>query len=414
MKKILFSLLSIVALGSFSSCLINPSTASENKNIDDSLLINFKPQIDSSEVTMVAVGDNLYDWYMLEAGKTGDNSFNFDDNYNNIKKYLTLGDFAVINQETPLGGDEGYLGSEVEEKYIHSKNRWGAYHGYSNFNSPDAVGNAIVKAGFNVVTMATNHVLDHGFKALENSVKFWEQYPEIPLIGIHKDKESADNITILSKNNIKIAILNYTYGVNCGNDLTKYPYSVDILNKEKIKTDVAKAKEMADFVVVFAHWGTEYLLTTSESQKKYTQIFLDAEVDVVVGTHPHIIEPIEWVTKSNGHKMLVYYSLGNFISMFKDVKCQIEGMAYLKFYKDNNSKYIKEGTIIPLVNHWNYDAKAYGGRTNFTVFALQDYTQDIAKQHGCLHYKGGVGFSSEYMNQLANQMWNGFVKKVEW
>ena len=392
------------------SCIVNPGQREISKDTVAPLpVVNTDEIVDS--VTLVAVGDNLYDWYMLEAGKSG-GVYDFDRNYDNIRSYVALGDMRVINQETPLGGDNGYEASATELHYVKPANRWGSYHGYSNFNSPDAVGHAVVKAGFNIVTMATNHIFDHGFEAVEKSAEFWKKnYPEIPVIGIHTDASAADTVVVIEKNNIKFALLNYTFGVNEDGKMLEYPFAVDILNEEKIRRDVAKAKKLADFVIVFPHWGTEYLLTTDGRQKKFAKVFLDCEVDAVIGAHPHIVEPVEWLEKDNGHRMLVYYSLGNFISMFKNYKCQLEGMAYLKFKKRGGEKKIAEGTIIPLVNHWNFDSKIYGNRNNFTVYALKDYTETIAKQHGCLHYKDGAGFSAAYMRKLAENMWGGFIKE---
>ncbi len=399
----------ILVITASASCLVNPNQQPLTDSIPPDSVIHAGKTMSSA--TLIAVGDNLYDWYMLEAGKKG-NTYNFDHNYDNIKPYVELGDLRVINQETPLGGDNGYQASDVELKDVKPENRWGSYHGYAKFNSPDAVGHATMKAGFNIVTMATNHILDHGLLAVQKSAEFWEtNYPDIPVIGIHKDASSVDTVIIVEKNNIKFALLNYTYGVNEDGQMLSCPYATDILNEEKIRCNVAKAKQMADFVIVFPHWGTEYKLEADESQKKFAQIFLDCEVDVVIGAHPHIVEPMEWLEKDNGHRMLVYYSLGNFISMFKNYQCQLEGMAFLKFEKDGNKKSIAEGSIIPLVNHWKYDLKIYGYRNNFTVYALKDYTETIAKTHGCLHYKGGAGFSAAYMRQLANEMWGGFIKE---
>lgn len=366
-------------------------------------------------VSMIAVGDNLYDWYLLEDGWDGNGNFDFNDNYDNIRKYVQMADFAVVNQESPLGGDEGYQGSGTEWDYIGEQNRWGSYHGYSRFNSPDACGDALVNAGFNIVTMATNHVSDFGIKALNNSIKYWETQPSVTLLGIHDSQESQDTITILEKYGIKIACLNYTYDSNNDDAINAASYSIDMLSKSRVNSDVKKAREQgADFVVVFVHWGTEYHMEVNSYQEDYTEVFLDAGVDAVVGAHPHIVEPMEWITRDDGTKMVVYYSLGNFISMFKDKRCELEGMAYLEFHKGDDGTYIKEGSIIPLVNHWEYDENVLGYRKNFTVYALQDYSDALGSEHGCVHYDEGVGFSYTYMKELAEKMWGDNIKTVDW
>ncbi len=365
-------------------------------------------------VTMVAVGDNLYDWYMLEDGYAQDGTFSFDGWYDPIRPYLQLADFAVVNQETPLGGDGGYRGSSVENDYIGSYNRWGDYHGYSTFNTPDAVAEELMDVGFNVITMATNHASDYGYRALARTVSYWRQFPDITLLGIHDSEEDQSTLRVVEKNGIRLALLNYTYGVNIGSATQEASYSVDILSQSRVKADVAKAKEQADFVVVFVHWGTEYQMSTNAYQKDYTKLFLSLEVDAVVGAHPHICQPMEWLTSDSGHKMVVYYSLGNFISMFKNARCQLEGMAYLEFYKDGDEKYIKEGTIIPLVNHWNYDTSVFGSRRNFTVYALQDYTQTLAGEHGCVNYSEGKSFGYDFIWNLARDLWGENIKTVNW
>lgn len=112
--------------------------------------------------------------------------------------------------------------------------------------------------------------------------------------------------------------------------------------------------------------------------------------------------------------MPVYYSLGNFLSIFKSADCELEGMAYVEFYKDGNQKYVKESTVIPLVNHYNYDGSRFRSRCNFTVYALQDYTLGLAAEHGCLKFGDGKGFSRDRMVNLAQKLWGENIKTVDW
>ena len=374
-------------------------------------------------VSMIAVGDNLYDWYLLEDGYDREaGTFDFSHNYDYIKKYVQMADFAVVNQETPLGGDEGYTGDDWEQKYFGNRKMWGSYHGYASFNSPDEVGHELVKAGFNIITMATNHASDYGYKAVKNSVSFWRNnYPDVTLLGIHDSEEDKNTIRVVEKYGIRIALLNYTYGLNKNSATNEASYSVDKLEEKRVREEIAKAKEMADFVVVFPHWGTEYSMDELNStQTKYTKIFLECGVDAVVGAHPHICQKMEWKTREDGHKMVIYYSLGNFISVFKSADCNLEGMAYLEFYKDGDEKYLREGSIIPLVNHWEYCGDKLGnqGRTrqgkNYRVYALQDYTEELAKSHGCLKYSDGKKFSLSRVKSLAEKLWGDNIKIVDW
>lgn len=351
---------------------------------------------------------------MLDDGANGDGTFDFSGYYDNIAPYAKMADFAVINQETPLGGDGGYIGSGTEGDYIGSRTRWGSYHGYATFNTPNEVAIEFMKAGFNVVTCATNHTSDYGIEAVHATLDFWKNYPDIAVLGIHDSEESRNRITVLEKYGIKIAVMNYTYGLNLTSAIKAEPYSVDMLETERVKNDVAKAKELADFVVVFVHWGTEYSLSVTSYQKDWTKKFADYGVDVVVGAHPHICEPMEIVTRPDGNPMAVYYSLGNFLSMFKSTDCELEGMAYIEFFKDGDTKYVKESTIIPLVNHFSYDASRFRSRCDFTVYALQDYTEELAKAHGCLKFGDGKAFSLTRMQNLSKQLWEGHMKTVDW
>ena len=374
-------------------------------------------------VSMIAVGDNLYDWYLLEDGyNREDGTFDFSHNYDYIKKYVQMADFAVVNQETPIGGDEGYVGDSWEEKYFGNRQMWGSYHGYASFNTPDEVGHELVKAGFNIITMATNHSSDHGYKAIRKSIEFWRtNYPDVTLLGIHDSVEDQNKISVVEKYGIRIALLNYTYGLNKKSATEEAAYSVDILKEDRVRGDIARAKEMADFVVVFPHWGEEYAMDELNStQKKYTKIFLECGVDAVVGAHPHIGQTMEWLTGADGHKMVVYYSLGNFISNFKEADCNVEGMAYLEFYKDENGCSLREGSMIPIINHWEYSSEKLGdkGKTkqgkNYRVYALQDYTEELAKGHGCTKYSNGKSFSYSRIYKVAEKLWGNYIKIVDW
>ena len=135
------------------------------------------------------------------------------------------------------------------------------------------------------------------------------------MLGINESQEAQDhNIFVYEQEGIRIAVLNYTYGTNGIPMPSGMPYAVNLLEEKKVAADIAKAKTMSDFIIVCPHWGTEYQLTPSAEQARWTQIFLENGVDLVIGTHPHVIEPVEWVQDDNGNEMLVYYSLGNFVN----------------------------------------------------------------------------------------------------
>ena len=185
-------------------------------------------------------------------------------------------------------------------------------------------------------------------KGIINCLSYWEnEHPEVAVLGIQDSKEKQSEIYICEKEGIRVAILNYTYGTN-GIPLPQgMPYAVNLMDKDKMKADIFAAKEMADFVVVCPHWGTEYVLEETDYQKNYTEFFLECGVDLVLGTHPHVIEPVELLTDESGHEMLVYYSLGNYVnctsSETEDIGERMLGaMAEITIARDENEHiYIK-------------------------------------------------------------------------
>jgi poly-gamma-glutamate synthesis protein (capsule biosynthesis protein) len=208
-------------------------------------------------------------------------------------------------------------------------------------------------------------------------MKFYEKkHPEVMYLGINKSEKAYNTIKYLEKNNIKFALLNYTYGTN-GIPLPEdKPWVVNMLDdKDKVKADIAEAKENADVVIVFPHWGTEYFMGVSEYQKEFTKLFSDAGVDIVIGAHPHCIEPVEWVeNEETGKKMLVYYSLGNFISSQHDLNTLLGGMAEFTVKKEGDKITIEDPKMAPLVTYYQY-------QTNFTTYKFSDYTDSIASTH---------------------------------
>ena len=148
--------------------------------------------------------------------------------------------------------------------------------------------------------------------------------------------------------------------------------------KDKIAADIAKAKEISDFVIVFPHWGTEYNLGTDDSQKSWAKFFADNGVDLVIGTHPHVVEPVEWIDRADGGKMLVYYSLGNFVSVQYYNFSRLGGMAKVSITKDSSGTYISDYGMNFLITHYT------AGRGAITTYFLDNDTDELASQHAIL------------------------------
>ena len=341
-----------------------------------------KGPIGSSQVTLLAVGDNLIHIEVVKSGKQKDGTYNYDHLYDNLAQEIKGADIAVVNQETILGGDDF------------------AYSGYPSFNSPYEIGEALVKAGFDVITHATNHTMDMGYKAVRNTFDFWSEYPEITVLGINETKEQQEAIPIIEKNGIKLAMLNYTYGLNGYKLPEDKPYLVNLLKKEQMGRDIRKAKELADFVIVFPHWGTEYVYEATAMQKELVDFYYDLGVDLVIGTHPHVLEPVEWIEKESGHRMLVYYSLGNFMSYQKEAPRMLGGMAAVTITKDETGTYISDAAITPIVTHYEHGPADY----NYGIYRLAEYTPELADIHGVSDIAVRGAFTYEGTYELAKKV----------
>lgn len=379
---------SLVRWGDFPINLANEKLTFSQNNDDASLpamsYIKDEPISYENQVTLLAVGDNLIHIEVVESGKKDDGSYNFDHLYDNVIEEISAADIAVINQETILGGSDF------------------PYSGYPAFNSPTEIGDSIVKAGFDVVLHATNHTLDKKLAGVLNTFSFWKQYPEIKILGINETKEKQEEIDIIEKNNIKIAMLNYTYGLNGYKMPSDMPYLVNMLDYDRMKTDIKRAKELADFVIVFPHWGTEYVYKPVKAQQDLAKFYFENGVDLVIGSHPHVLEPIEWM-KSDNHEMLIYYSLGNFMSYQKEAPRMLGGMADVTIVKNENNTYISDAGITPIVTHYEHGPSDY----NYGIYKLVDYTPELASKHGVsdlakdgpMNYHEIYGLAEEVLGQ---------------
>lgn len=338
------------------------------------------------EVSISMVGDVLLNIQVQKSGLHTDGTYNYDHIFQHIKSKFAQMDINIVNQEIILGGSD--LGLS----------------GYPAFNGAFEVGDAIANAGGNVVLHATNHAIDKGEKGVDNCMNFWkEKHPEVAVLGINDSQEAQDNnIYIYEKEGLKIAILNYTYGTNGIPIPSDKPYIVNLLDKQKIESQLEKANELADFIVVCPHWGTEYQFQPNEGQKEWAKFFVERGVDLIIGTHPHVIQPVEWV-ESGENKMLVYYSLGNFISRQDTAKGMVGAMADVTILKDGKgSVSIKEYGVEPLVTH-------IADKTEYTTYFLKNYTQSLAARNKIRAVD--AKFNLQYCRDLSRQVFGELYKE---
>lgn len=336
------------------------------------------------QLNLIAVGDNLIHGpiYRQARERTTDGSFDFRPAYQYIVPYLEQADLALINQETPLGGTQLGLSS------------------YPMFNSPQELGDQLIELGFNMISHANNHVLDARQQGFFNTIEFWRsrslQKPVI-MAGIAADA-SDDQLQILEVKNLKVDLLAYTYGTNG----LKLPASssgiVKYINDDLMQQELAEAKAAADIVIVSIHWGQEYQTNANAEQKRIAQLLADNGADIIIGSHPHVLQGVEMLTvnasEQNSRQVPVFYSLGNFISAQNRPDTMLGGMAKIQMSYDLLDKSISftEIGVIPLVTDYT------GSYKNITVYPLSAYTPEQAKAHGV--HRSYSNFSLEYLQKL--------------
>ena len=281
---------------------------------------------ETTSATLIMVGDSLiHSSVYRDANRlAGGNGYDFKPMITEIKEKVRNYDIAYYNQEVILGGTEIGLSD------------------YPCFNSPYEVGDDMQDAGFNLVSLATNHTMDRGEEAILNSRAYWDKQENVLAVGSYSSFEQRDEIQIREVNGIKYTMLCYTYGTNGipvpeGKEYLVNVWPTDLyINdpardeeyqayKEKVKEDIAKVRDKVDVLIVAMHCGVEYTHMPTEYQLDEAQFLADNGVDIVIGCHPHVIQPVRWIGDT-----IVFYSLGNFIS------AQYQDENYITTnYKDN-------------------------------------------------------------------------------
>ena len=340
-----------------------------------------------AEITIRMVGDILLHDRVSQYAKQEDGAYWYDGIFDNLEEEIEEADLAIVNQEVIIAGEEFGVS------------------GYPCFNAPFEMGDALVEAGFDVVCHGTNHALDQGKDGLLSCIDFWKtEYPEIAVLGINETAEKQDEIYVFEQDGIRVAVLNYTYGTNGIPLPADMPYAVDLLEKEQVVAHIEKAEMLADFTIVCPHWGMEYVLEETKAQRQWAEVFLEHGVDLVLGTHPHVIEPIELMRdEATGHEMLVYYSLGNFVNWTSSsgqgiANRMVGGMADVTIGPDEDGDVVvKDYSITAVVTH--LESRVNGVYTT----KLSEYSQELSLDNEIIAQDSA--FSKEYCVELCDKVW---------
>lgn len=243
-----------------------------------------------TSASFIAVGDALIHSAIYYNAKVN-GGYDFNPIFTEVKDVIEQYDLRYYNQETILGGSALGLSS------------------YPLFNSPQEVGDAFMNMGFNLVSLATNHTLDYGERGMVSSLDYWGRQEGVIAAGSYESEESRVTPRIMEKNGITYTLLSYSTLTNGLTIPRGKEYLFNLYSEEKVKTDVERIRDKVDVVMVAMHWGEEYTHTPTYEEKNIANYLASLGVDIVIGTHPHVIQPIDFIGDT-----MVIYSLGNFLS----------------------------------------------------------------------------------------------------
>lgn len=333
-----------------------------------------------SRVSFVAVGDNLiHDTVYEQAKARSSTGYDFTDAYERIAHLIAEPDVAILNQETVISTEHNVSS-------------------YPMFNSPVEVGEEMLEIGFDVFNIATNHSLDCGEKGLVSAINYWKEKDAITA-GAYLNSDDYANLPLHEVNGVKIAYIGLTESTN-GLKLPSDSEVILVLASEesRIQQRIAQAKQQADVVIVNAHWGNEYTHEPTENQRQLAEKMAAWGADVIIGHHPHVIQPVEYIENTDGRRTLVAYSLGNFISAQNRGPRMLGGRLNFEIVKNNTTGgiSIENVTFNGVVTHYGQ------GYSNIRVYPLEDYTAELASKHGVISKTSS--FSLEYLHDIVNEV----------
>lgn len=319
-------------------------------------------QTQPAKATLFFVGDAMQHQGQLDAAKeVGNGNFDYAGYFSLLEPAIKAADYAVVNLETPLGGGRG------------------GYTGFPCFSAPDAFAQALKDAGFDLFLTANNHTLDRSDKGLRRTLNVLDSL-QVDHIGTYQNAAQRTQLVPFIKkiNGIKIAFLNYTYGTN---GLTaKDGAEVSLIDREAMAREIKQARDAgAELIVVLPHWGIEYELHERSAQRELSQFLMEQGVDMIIGGHPHVVQPMKVVDNpATGKKTLIVYSLGNFVSNMKtdDTRGGASVTAIVERDTNGNAHFVSA----------TYDtffvAKPEGSNKNFKIVPSSKADQIPAGQRG--------------------------------
>ena len=359
LKYIFFLILFTFLIFKMPSVLFAPENDSKKENPSS------EPASSTPEPTtihMAAIGDVMCHLTNVKnAYNSTSKDYDFSNVFKNIKNYTQNADITVGNLETTFAGASR------------------GYTGYPTFNTPEVLGKNLKDIGVDVVSTANNHCMDKGYSGLESTLNFLDKY-ELAHTGTARSSEEQNTILVKDVNGIKIAFLSFTYGTNGITIPKDKPYSVNLIDKELIKQQITLAKaQKVDLICVNMHWGVEYQLKQNSTQKELADFLFENGVDIILGSHPHVLEPMEkrTITLEDGTTKdgFVIYSLGNFVSgqIYANTKSTV--ILNIQITKENDGKITIDNITYTPVYLYDKGSSAKS-RTRYTLMDIEKSIAD--------------------------------------
>ena len=380
-KSKLLSLLLLLVLIFICGC----STENNNISILDT---NENSDFKSTSINLTAVGDVMAHSPQLKAQyDSNSNTYSFDNNFKYIKKYIETSDLSIANLETTLAGED--IG----------------YSSYPTFNTPDAIASALKNTGFDIISTINNHTFDKGSHGFDRTLSVLKEL-NFETVGT-KSNVYDDDYIIKDINGIKLGITSYSYGDIINSD--KYLNGIKISDECKERANIFSSSNVndafntinntisklndTDMQILIIHWGNEYQRVPSKFQSELAQLLSDAGVDIIIGSHPHVVQPVEMIKSSDGsNETLIVYSLGNLIS---NQRKETLGNSYtedglivsIDINKDssNSDAYVSNVKCIPTWVNKYYDNNKFVYEVvpiedNVTLNTMENLSKDRVKQ----------------------------------
>ena len=362
---ILFIILLIFIIFIFNKYNKNANTNTEN-NSTETTLSNKNTKQDTAEpitFTLTSLGDTLcHNTQYWDAYNSKTDEYDFSYVYEDIKNYTSSSDITIGSLETTFAGKEK------------------GYSNYPTFNTPDSLATALKDIGVDVVSLAGNHALDYGYSGLCRTIDVFDNIG-LSHLGTYKTAEDQEKILMKDVKGVKIAFINYTYGTNGIPLPSGKDFCVNLIDKDFIKKQINQAKEQnVDMIVACMHWGTEYRTTANSEQKDLANFLFENGVDVILGNHPHVLEPMEkkTITLQDGttKDVFVVYALGNFTADQRDEITRDSAILNLTITKNSNGKIsIDKVNYIPIYMYKNTNVSIHKFKILDIEKTIKDYEE---------------------------------------